>query len=165
MYTGKVHFFGNDIDTDQIIPSQYLVLPSLEEMVKHAMEPIKKDFYKEFEKGDVIVGGRNFGCGSSREQAPGVLKVMGVSVIIAQSFARIFYRNCINLGVPVIELSEAGSIDEGDVVSVDFERGIITNKTNGREYCFPKYSKFVQTLVDAGGLIEYYKKNILAKGE
>jgi len=163
--TGKVHRFDSNIDTDQIIPSQYLVLPSINEMVEHVMEPIKPNFSQSFSKGDIIVAGRNFGCGSSREQAPAVLKEMGVGCIIAESFARIFYRNCINLGVPVIELKDVSGFSDGDVVKVDFIQGNIINENKKSKYGFLQYSKYVQDLIDSGGLIEYFKKTTAFKGE
>lgn len=155
---GKVHCFGDNIDTDQIVPSQYLVLPSIKDMIKHAMEPVDAEFYKIFVSGDIIVGGRNFGCGSSREQAVAVFKEMGVSCIIAESFARIYYRNFINSGIPVIELESTKCFYNGDYITIDFDLGRISKEGNTDKYDFVRYSEHVQRLINCGGLIEYFKK-------
>ena len=135
MEKGTIFKFHNDLDTDQIIASQYLLLPNLEEMKSHAFESLDPDFAQKVKPGDFVVGGENFGCGSSREQAPGVLKALGVKAVIAKSFARIFYRNAINIGLPILECAEASEdIDEGNEVEVDFDTGVITNKTKNKTY-------------------------------
>ena len=116
IFTGKSFTFGDNVDTDQILPSQYLVLPTIKEMSKHAMEPLSPDFTQKYRSGDIIIAGHNFGCGSSREQAPAVLKELGVQVIIAKDFARIFFRNCINIGILLIELKETDELQAGEVI-------------------------------------------------
>lgn len=160
---GKIHYFGDNIDTDQIIPSQYLVIPDIKDMAVHTMEPINNKFYKEFKVGDIIVAGRNFGCGSSREQAVHVLKEIGTSCIIAESFSRIFYRNCINLGLPIIEVENTEILKECESLVVDFENGIISGEGKIK-ISFPKYSGFVQELINCGGLVKYYMRNNHKKG-
>ena len=155
--SGRVWCFGDNIDTDQIIPSQYLVLPAIKEMSRHAMEPQQPDFAKMVKPGDIIVAGQNFGCGSSREQAPAVLKHLGISAIIARSFARIFFRNCINTGLIVIETAEAKNISEGDHCEIDIKEGRILNRTKNLIIHFPKYPDFIENLVKCGGLVNYYK--------
>ena len=132
---GKVHKFGDNVDTDVIIPARYLNVPDPAELAKHCMEDIDVDFAKKVNKGDIIVANKNFGCGSSREHAPIAIKASGVSCVIAETFARIFYRNAINIGLPIIECPEAAKgIDEGDEVEIDFDSGKIINKTKNEEY-------------------------------
>ena len=156
METGTIFKFHNDLDTDQIIASQYLLLPNLDEMKGHAFESLDPDFSKKVKSGDFVVGGENFGCGSSREQAPGVLKALGVQAVVAKSFARIFYRNSINIGLPIIECPEAAKgIDEGDEVEIDFDSGKIIDKTKNEEYQGQAFPEFMQKIIKAEGLINY----------
>jgi len=147
--------FGNNIDTDQIIPSQYLVLPTIKDMAKHTMEPQNPSFSTCYQKGDIIVGEINFGCGSSREQAPLVLKELGVRVIIALDFARIFFRNCINNGILPIEHACATEISDKDVVSVDLSKGEIVNQTQNKIWKFNKIEGYLADILNAGGLASY----------
>ena len=153
---GRVFKFHNDVDTDQIIASQYLLLPNIEEMKVYTFESIDKDFAKKVKEGDIVVAGENFGCGSSREQAPSVLKALGVKAVVAKSFARIFYRNAINIGLPIIECPEAAKgIEAGDEVEVDFDNGMIYNRTKGTEFKGQPFPEFMQKLIAAGGLVKY----------
>lgn len=153
---GKVFKYGDNIDTDIIIPARYLNNTDGNELAKHCMEPIDPDFYKNVNKGDIIVGQKNFGCGSSREHAPLAIKCAGVSCVIAETFARIFYRNSINIGMPIIECKEAAEkIEAGDEVEIDFDSGIITNKTKGESYQGQAFPPFMQKIISAGGLINY----------
>lgn len=157
---GKVWKFGNDINTDEIIPARYLntIVPA--ELARHCMEDADKDFPKKVSAGDIIVAGKNFGCGSSREHAPIAIKAAGVSCVIADSFARIFYRNAFNMGLYIFESKEAAEkIAQGDVVEVDVARGVITNIAKKEEYKIIPIPKFMQELIDAGGLMEYVRKN------
>lgn len=154
IFKGKVFKFENNVDTDQILPSQYLVLPSIKEMSKHAMEPLAPDFYEKYQAGDIIVAGRNFGCGSSREQAPAVLKELGVRVIIAEDFARIFFRNCINIGILLIELSETDKFKPGDRLEVDTDKSVIYHRN--QEYPFTPLSDFLKNIINKGGLVNYF---------
>ena len=156
---GKVIKFGDNIDTDVIIPARYLNTSLPEELAKHCMEDIDKEFVNRVNKGDIMVGGANFGCGSSREHAPIAIKASGISCVIAESFARIFFRNSINIGLPILECPEASKdIDEGDEVSVNFDTGIITNKTKNKEYKAAAFPPFMQQLINAGGLVSYIKE-------
>ena len=156
MEKGTIFKFHNDLDTDQIIASQYLLLPNLDEMKSHTFESLDPDFAKKVKPGDFVVGGENFGCGSSREQASGVLKALGVQAAIAKSFARIFYRNAINIGLPIIECPEAAKgIEAGDEVEVDFDNGMIYNRTKGTEFKGQPFPEFMQKLIAAGGLVKY----------
>lgn len=156
---GTVHKFGDNVDTDVIIPARYLNSSDPEELAKHCMEDIDKDFVKNVKKGDIIVAEKNFGCGSSREHAPISIKAAGVSCVIAETFARIFYRNSINIGLPIIESKEAvEKIKNGDTVSVDFDSGIITDETTGETFKGQAFPPFMQKLIDAGGLINYVNK-------
>jgi 3-isopropylmalate/(R)-2-methylmalate dehydratase small subunit len=153
---GKVFKFGDNVDTDVIIPARYLNSSDPAELAKHCMEDIDKDFVNKVSKGDIIVANKNFGCGSSREHAPISIKAAGVSCVIAETFARIFYRNSINIGLPIIECPEAAKeISDGDEISVDFNTGIITNKTTGKSYEGQAFPEFMQNLINAGGLINY----------
>ena len=155
---GKVIKFGDNIDTDVIIPARYLNTSLPEELAKHCMEDIDKEFINRVNKGDIMVGGANFGCGSSREHAPIAIKASGISCVIAESFARIFFRNSINIGLPILECPEASKdIDEGDEVSVNFDTGVITNKTKNKEYKAAAFPPFMQQLINAGGLVSYIK--------
>ena len=156
---GTVHKCGDNVDTDVIIPARYLNSSDPEELAKHCMEDIDKDFVKNVKKGDIIVAEKNFGCGSSREHAPISIKAAGVSCVIAETFARIFYRNSINIGLPIIESKEAAEkIKNGDTVSVDFDSGIITDETTGETFKGQAFPPFMQKLIDAGGLINYVNK-------
>ena len=156
---GTVHKFGDNVDTDVIIPARYLNSSDPEELAKHCMEDIDKDFVKNVKKGDIIVAEKNFGCGSSREHAPISIKASGVSCVIAETFARIFYRNSINIGLPIIESKEAAEkIKNGDTVSVDFDSGVITDETTGETFKGQAFPPFMQKLIDAGGLINYVNK-------
>lgn len=158
MVRGKVFKFGDDVNTDVIIPARYLNDPSLENMAKHCMEDIDPEFPKVDHTGDIMVGGWNFGCGSSREHAPVSIKACGVSCVIAASFARIFYRNAINIGFPILECPEAAeAINAGDTVSVDFETGVIKDETTGDEFKAAAFPPFIQNIIKAGGLINYRK--------
>ena len=153
---GKVFKYPDNVDTDVIIPARYLNTPNAQELALHCMEDIDKAFVKKVEKGDVIVAGWNFGCGSSREHAPLVIKTCGTGCVIAKSFARIFYRNAINIGLPIIECPEAAAaIRDGDQVEVDFDRGIIHNRTKDESYEGQAFPPFMQKIIAAEGLINY----------
>lgn len=152
---GKVHKFGSDVDTDVIIPARYLNTASAEELAAHCMEDIDPDFVKNVKAGDIIVAEDNFGCGSSREHAPIAIKASGVSLVIANTFARIFYRNSINIGLPILECPEAVShIRAGDVVSCDLAKGEIRNETTGETFQAQPFPPFIQRIIDAGGLLK-----------
>lgn len=159
---GRAWRFGDNIDTDQIFPGAYLTLTDIEEMGKHAMEgvPGKEDFAKKVRKGDIIVAGKNFGCGSSREQAPIAIKGCGVSLIIAKSFARIFYRNAVNIGLPIMECKEVDRIDEGDLLEVDLEKGDIYIANKGLTLKGSPLTSLEFEIMRAGGLIPYLKREI-----
>lgn len=155
---GKVWKFGDDIDTDIIIPGRYLVITDPKTLAKHCMEGLDPDFYKKINKGDFIVAGKNFGCGSSREHAPIALQGAGVGAIISESFARIFYRNAINVGIPLLEapgINEA--LKEGDKIEINMEKGIIISES-GKKYKFKKLPQFMLEILEKGGLIKYLKK-------
>ncbi|MDR2091675.1 MAG: 3-isopropylmalate dehydratase small subunit [Clostridiales bacterium] len=156
---GRVHRYGNNVDTDVIIPARYLNTSDHAALAAHCMEDIDKDFVKKAVKGDIIAAGDNFGCGSSREHAPIAIKAAGISCVIANTFARIFYRNSINIGLPIVESPEAvKDIKDGDIVSVDFEAGIITNETSGKTYKIPPFPKFIRDISEAGGLLNSLKQ-------
>ncbi len=157
---GKVWKFGDNIDTDLIIAARYLNTSEPSKLAKHIMEDADPEFLNKMSEGDIIVAGENFGCGSSREHAPIALKSAGISAIIAPTFARIFYRNAFNMGLPIFELAEANEINEGDTVKVDMAKGEIINITQGKTYKFTPIPEFMQKLVDAGGLIEFAKQEI-----
>ena len=153
---GKVIKYGDNIDTDVIIPARYLNTTDHKELASHCMEDIDKEFVNKVSKGDIIVADKNFGCGSSREHAPIAIKAAGASCVIAETFARIFYRNAINIGLPIIECPEAAKgIEEGDQVEVDFDSGMIYNKTKGTEYKGQAFPEFMQKIISNGGLINY----------
>ena len=153
---GKVFKFGDNVDTDVIIPARYLNSSDPKELAEHCMEDIDADFVKKVSPGDLIVATKNFGCGSSREHAPLAIKAAGVSCVIAETFARIFYRNAINIGLPIIECPEAAKdIADGDEVEVDFDSGKITNKTRGITYQGQAFPPFMQQIIDCGGLVNY----------
>ena len=153
---GYVHKFGDNVDTDVIIPARYLNSTDPKELAAHCMEDIDKDFVKNVKPGDIIVAEKNFGCGSSREHAPIAIKAAGVSCVIAETFARIFYRNSINIGLPIIECKEASlKINAGDIVSVDFISGIITDETTGEKFKGQAFPPFMQKIIDCEGLVNY----------
>jgi 3-isopropylmalate dehydratase, small subunit len=154
--TGKIIKYGDNVDTDVIIPARYLNTSDPAELAQHCMEDLDKTFIKRVKKGDVIAAGNNFGCGSSREHAPIAIKASGISLVIAKSFARIFYRNAINTGLPIVEYS--GKIKEGDSVEVDFEKGVISNLTTGETGNFPPFPEFLQNIIDKGGLLNSLKE-------
>lgn len=158
---GKVIKYGDNIDTDVIIPARYLNTTDHKELASHCMEDIDKEFVNKVKDGDIMVGGANFGCGSSREHAPIAIKASGISCVIAKDFARIFYRNAINIGLPILECAEASEdIDEGNEVEVDFDTGVITNKTKNKTYQAVAVPEFMQGIINAGGLVEYIKKGM-----
>ena len=153
---GRVFKYGDNVDTDVIIPARYLNSSDPAELATHCMEDIDKDFVKKVEKGDIIVADKNFGCGSSREHAPLAIKAAGVSCVIAETFARIFYRKAINIGLPIIECPEASrGIEDGDEVEVDFDTGVITNKTKGTSFQGQAFPEFMQKIIKAEGLVNY----------
>ena len=153
---GRVFKYGDNVDTDVIIPARYLNSSDPAELATHCMEDIDKDFVNNVKKGDIIVANKNFGCGSSREHAPISIKAAGVSCVIAETFARIFYRNAINIGLPIIESAEAAqNIEAGDVVEVDFDNGMIYDRTKGTEYKGQAFPEFMQKIIQAEGLINY----------
>ena len=153
---GKVYKYGDNVDTDVIIPARYLNITDGMELAKHCMEDIDKEFIKTVQKGDIMVAQKNFGCGSSREHAPLVIKCAGVSCVIAETFARIFYRNAINIGLPIIECAEAANaIETGDEVEIDFDSGMIHNITKNESYKGQAFPPFMQKIISAGGLINY----------
>ena len=155
---GTVFRFGDNVDTDVIIPARYLATSEPSELAAHCMEDIDKTFIQKVKKGDMIVAGRNFGCGSSREHAPIAIKAAGVSCVIAPSFARIFYRNAINIGFPILECPKAAAeIANGDQVSVDFATGTITDETTGKTYHATAFPPFIQKIIAHGGLLSYLK--------
>ena len=159
---GRAFKYGDNVDTDVIIPARYLNIADPKELATHAMEDIDAEFVKKMQPGDIVVATRNFGCGSSREHAPLVLKENGVSCVIASSFARIFYRNAINIGLPILECeAAANSIDDGDTVSVNFDTGVITNETKGETYQAAAFPPFIQSIIKAGGLL----KSLRERGE
>ena len=151
---GRVFKFGDNVDTDVIIPARYLNSSDPAELATHCMEDIDKDFVKNVNKGDIIVANKNFGCGSSREHAPIAIKAAGVSCVIAETFARIFYRNSINIGLPIIECPEA-AINAGDDVAIDFDSGVITDKTTGQTFQGQAFPEFMQKIIKAEGLVNY----------
>ncbi|MBR5422217.1 MAG: 3-isopropylmalate dehydratase small subunit [Lachnospiraceae bacterium] len=151
---GRVFKYGDNVDTDVIIPARYLNSSDPKELAQHCMEDIDKDFVNKVQEGDIIVADKNFGCGSSREHAPIAIKAAGVSCVIAETFARIFYRNSINIGLPILECPEAAAaIKAGDTVEVDFDSGVITDKTTGQSFKGQPFPPFMQEIIKAGGLI------------
>ena len=151
--------YPDNVDTDVIIPARYLNSQDAKELAQHCMEDIDKDFVNKVHEGDIMVGGWNFGCGSSREHAPLVIKTSGISCVIAKSFARIFYRNSINIGLPILECEAAAEqIRAGDTVSVDFNTGVITDETTGKTYQAEPFPKFIQNIIAAGGLMNSIQK-------
>lgn len=161
MIKGNVIKYGNNVDTDVIIPARYLNSSDPKELAAHCMEDLDKTFVHRVRPGDIIAAGRNFGCGSSREHAPIALKASGISCIIAETFARIFYRNAVNIGLPILECPEAArDIADGDQVSVDFETGRIENLTTGKTYQASPFPVFMQEIMKAEGLINYTRKRV-----
>ncbi len=158
---GKVIKYGNNVDTDVIIPARYLNTSDPAELASHCMEDIDSEFVNKVNKGDVMVALNNFGCGSSREHAPIAIKESGISCVIANTFARIFYRNAVNIGLPILECEQAAKeINEGDQVTVDFDSGIIINETQNKQYTAQPFPPFMQEIMKSEGLIGYIKKNM-----
>ncbi|MBQ8840925.1 MAG: 3-isopropylmalate dehydratase small subunit [Clostridia bacterium] len=161
-FTGKVIKYGDNVDTDVIIPARYLNTSDHSELASHCMEDLDKDFTKKVQKGDIMVAGDNFGCGSSREHAPIAIKASGISLVIANTFARIFYRNSINIGLAILECPEAvANINDGDKVEADLDNGIIYNHTTGKSFKTQPFPEFIQKIIQNGGLIETIKKGDL----
>jgi 3-isopropylmalate/(R)-2-methylmalate dehydratase small subunit len=158
---GTVIKYGNNVDTDVIIPARYLNTSDPAELASHCMEDLDKDFVTKVKPGNIMVAGKNFGCGSSREHAPIALKASGISCVVAQTFARIFYRNAINIGLPILECPEAAKdISDGDSVEIDFKTGSIINLTTGKTYQGQAFPEFMQEIMEADGLIGYIKKEL-----
>ncbi|MCM1253062.1 MAG: 3-isopropylmalate dehydratase small subunit [Clostridium sp.] len=156
---GRVFKYGDNVDTDVIIPARYLNSSDPAELAAHCMEDIDKDFMKKVQKGDIMVAAKNFGCGSSREHAPIAIKAAGVSCVIAETFARIFYRNAINIGLPIIECPQAAAdIEDGDTVEVDFDTGVITDVTKNTTYKGQAFPEFMQKIIAAEGLVNYINR-------
>ena len=159
--TGKVWKFGDNIDTDLIIAARYLNTSDPHELAKHVMEDADPEFVKKLNPGDIIVAGENFGCGSSREHAPIALKAAGVSAVVAKSFARIFYRNAFNMGLPIFELKESDEINEGDLIKIDLQKGEIEDIDKKATFSFSPIPPFMQELIAAGGLMNYAKEKMM----
>ena len=156
---GKVHKYGDNVDTDVIIPARYLNNPDHKALAEHCMEDIDVDFVKNVREGDIMVAESNFGCGSSREHAPIAIKASGISCVIASTFARIFYRNSINIGLPILECDEAAmEIENGDSVEIDFDTGVITDITSGKTYQAEPFPAFIKDIIAAGGLLNSIKE-------
>ena len=164
--SGKTHVYGDNVDTDVIIPARYLNTPDAQELARHCLEDLDASFATRVTRGDILVAGRNFGCGSSREHAPLAIKACGVSCVIAATFARIFYRNALNIGLPIIECPDAAAaIRAGDAVAVDFSTGVITDETTGRTFRGEPFPPFMQELIAAGGLAAYLKSRSREAGK
>lgn len=158
VFEGKVIKYGDNVDTDVIIPARYLNTSDKKELASHCMEDLDQTFAERVQKGDIMVAGFNFGCGSSREHAPISIKESGISLVIAKSFARIFYRNSINIGLAILECPEAAeAIEEGNIVEADLNKGILTNKTTGKQYKTEPFPEFIQSIITNGGLVESIK--------
>ena len=156
---GTAHKYGDNVDTDVIIPARYLNTADHAELAKHCMEDIDGTFTEKIKAGDIVVGGANFGCGSSREHAPIAIKASGISCVIAATFARIFYRNAINIGLPILECPEAAAdISDKDEIDIDFDSGVITNVTTGKTYKAEPFPNFIKDIISAGGLLNSIKK-------
>jgi len=165
IFEGTVHAYGRDVDTDVIIPARYLTTNDPAELAEHCMEDIDADFVTSVRSGDIIVAHENFGCGSSREHAPVAIKASGISVVVASSFARIFYRNAINTGLPIVVCPEAASeAQAGDRLRVDLVAGTVENLTQGKRYDAEAFPPFMQELIDRGGLMEYVKARVAGEG-
>ncbi len=161
-YTGNAIKYGDNVDTDVIIPARYLNTSDHAELASHCMEDIDKTFVNRVKAGDIMTAGQNFGCGSSREHAPIAIKASGISLVIAKSFARIFYRNAINIGLAIVECPEAAEgISEGDIVEADLDNGIIRNITTGKEYTTAPFPEFIQKIIANGGLMDSIAKGII----
>ncbi len=161
-YIGKTVKYGDNVDTDVIIPARHLNTIDKKELASHCMEDIDKDFHKKISVGDIMIAGANFGCGSSREHAPIAIKESGISLVIAKSFARIFYRNAINIGLAILECPEAvDRISEGDTVEADLDAGVIYNRTTGESFATQPFPPFIQKIITAGGLVEAIKSGEL----
>lgn len=161
---GKAIKYGDNVDTDVIIPARYLNTSDPAELASHCMEDLDREFLKKVNKGDIMVAGKNFGCGSSREHAPIAIKAAGISCVIAETFARIFFRNSINIGLPIIECPEASrDIENGDVVEIDFETGVITNVSRNKTFKGVPFPQFMQEIIAADGLIGYIKAQLSEK--
>jgi len=159
--SGKTWKFGHDVDTDLIIPARYLNTSDPKELAKYCMRDADETFASKVTPGDVMIAGKNFGCGSSREHAPIAIKEVGVTAVIAESFARIFYRNSINIGLPILESPEAAKeIQEGDFVEIDLDNGVIYNKTQEKTYQVPPFPPFIQEIINDGGLVNNVKKKV-----
>ncbi|WP_425059249.1 2,3-dimethylmalate dehydratase small subunit [Sporomusa carbonis] len=164
-FSGKVWRYGDNVDTDVIIPARYLNTADMRELAVHAMEDIDPTFAGNVRQGDIIVAGKNFGCGSSREHAPGALKAAGIVCVVAESFARIFYRNAINIGLPLIELGEGDiNIKAGDTLAVDLDAGTLENVSTGETFAVPPLPGFIQEIARSGGLVNYTRQLLAAKG-
>jgi 3-isopropylmalate/(R)-2-methylmalate dehydratase small subunit len=164
MFKGIVHKYGANVNTDDIVPARHLNLVEGKDLALHLFEDVDADFLKQFKTGDIVMADTNFGCGSSREHSPLALKAIGVSAVIAKNFARIFYRNSINIGLPLVECPECvDNTKAGDVLEVDLEKGDINNLTNGKSFKAVPYPEFMSELIAAGGLVEYTKKRIAAR--
>ena len=162
IFNGKAIKYGDNVDTDVIIPARYLNTIDKKELASHCMEDIDKNFVNKVEPGDIMIAGNNFGCGSSREHAPIAIKASGISLVIANTFARIFYRNSINIGLAILECPEAvANISDGDTVEADLDNGIIYNRTTGKQFKTQPFPAFIQKIIENGGLIETIKKGEL----
>lgn len=158
---GRVHKYGDNVDTDVIIPARYLNTSKHEELAAHCMEDIDPNFVKKVQPGDIMVAAKNFGCGSSREHAPIAIKASGISCVIASTFARIFYRNAINIGLAILECDEAAQdIQDGDEVKVDFDTGVIENRTTGKTYQAEPFPPFIQNIIEKGGLLNSIREDL-----
>ena len=159
IFNGKAIKYGDNVDTDVIIPARYLNTIDKKELASHCMEDIDKDFVKKVNVGDIMIAGNNFGCGSSREHAPIAIKESGISLVIAKSFARIFYRNSINIGLAILECPEAAEcISEGDIVEADLDKGVIYNRTTGESFETKPFPEFIQKIITNGGLVESIRR-------
>ncbi|HUV38470.1 MAG TPA: 3-isopropylmalate dehydratase small subunit [Planctomycetota bacterium] len=162
---GKVHKFGDDVNTDEIIPARYLNTSDPAELAAHCMEDADPEFVKKLKPGDIIVGGRNFGCGSSREHAPVAIKTAGISCVIARSFARIFFRNAINIGLAIIVCPEAvDDAETGDEIAVSLDEGVVANLTRKKTYAVPPFPEEMRRIIDAGGLMAFVRQSTASKG-
>ncbi len=159
IFEGKVIQYGDNVDTDVIIPARYLNTSEPGELARHCMEDLDAGFVTRVQKGDIIVGGFNFGCGSSREHAPIAIKASGISCVVAKTFARIFYRNAINIGLPIVECPQCvEETQDGDKLGIDLEKGILTNYSNGKTYQIEPFPEFIQKIIAAGGLMNHIRK-------
>lgn len=162
IFKGNALTYGDNVDTDVIIPARYLNTSDKKELAAHCMEDIDADFAKKVKKGDIMVAGNNFGCGSSREHAPIAIKESGISLVIARSFARIFYRNAINIGLAIVECSEAAdAISDGDEIEADLDNGVIYNRTTGKSFRTQPFPPFIQNIIENGGLVSSIQKGVI----